>query len=192
MVKIILRAFALIIIFSSMVNAQTDILKDPRDGKEYKTVRIGGQTWMAENIKYLSPEKYSKNYTPPEGDSNYVKYGWHYDWKNAMKICPVGWHLPSKEDFEILLQTVGNGDREKAYHALIPGGSSGFNALMGGTNTYIGEGFVGAFWSSTEHKGGAIPLYVSKYHKAAFVSGSPLKFRDVAKNNLLSVRCIKD
>jgi uncharacterized protein (TIGR02145 family) len=189
-----MKAFTFNLLLISLANlsvqAQTDVLVDPRDGKEYKVVQIGNQTWMAENIKYYLDDKISKYYSSM-GDSEYLKYGGIYDWKDAMKACPVGWHLPSKTEFDTLLQKVGNGDREKAYYALIPGGNSGFNALFYSIR-YGDKSESGFFWSSTELKGGALPLTITKSLKIAFVSGSPWKFRNAGKSNWLSVRCIKN
>jgi len=64
--------------------------KDARDGKTYKTVKIGSQTWMAENLTYQA-----------EGGSGL------YDWATAIKACPDGWHLPSEEEWKALIDFAG-------------------------------------------------------------------------------------
>jgi len=66
---------------------------DPRDGKVYKTVKIGEQVWMAENLAYDAGE-----------------YRYHYDWETAKEACPPGWHLPTNEEWQTLVDFAGGKD----------------------------------------------------------------------------------
>jgi len=76
---------------------------DPRDGKVYRTVKIGNQVWMAENLNYDAPGSKCYNNNP----ANAEKYGRLYDWETAKKVCPAGWHLPSNDEWKVLVDFVG-------------------------------------------------------------------------------------
>ena len=85
--------------------------------------------------------------------SNIAKYGYLYNWQTAKKVCPTGWKLPSISEFETLLSNVEAS--ENAYPELKEGGSTGFNALLGGRRYNDGSfnniGSYGYWWSSSEY-----------------------------------------
>ena len=99
-------------------------LVDDRDGQRYRTVKIGSQTWMAENLNY----KVESSVCPDNQDSNCTKYGRLYTWGTAVGksesdcppdekcslpsgniqgVCPSGWHLPTKAEWDTLITSVG-------------------------------------------------------------------------------------
>jgi len=186
--------------------------KDSRDGKTYKTVKIGNQTWMAENLNYnASGSKCYEN-----KDSNCKKYGRLYIWKAALTACPSGWHLPSDADWNVLMKSVNpscsnnsdcagagkklkatsgwdrNGNGEDAFgFSALPGGDGVFSTLPGGligsSKGYFNlEGGNGLWWSASEKDNDYA------YHWYMYHGREDVIYRKYDKSNLLSVRCVQD
>jgi uncharacterized protein (TIGR02145 family) len=167
---------------------------DSRDGKKYKTVKIGEQVWMAENLNYAI----NSSVCYDNDQANCEKYGRLYNWETAMKSCPNGWHLPSKEEWDKLISAVGGeetaGKKLKAKSGWNEDGNGtddyGFAALSGGGGlsngnfAIVGDG--GLWWGSNEDD--AYRAYVRimsySYENALWSNDS--------KTNLQSVRCLKD
>jgi len=128
---------------------------DPRDGKEYKTTKIGEQIWMAENLNYEVNCSGCYNNYP----ANCQKYGRLYDWETARRACPKGWHLPSNDEWNILYGAIVSGYDLKAKSGWPEGKDGeggngedkyGFSALPGGTawgSNYIDFGEDAHWWS---------------------------------------------
>lgn len=130
---------------------ETSTFTDPRDGKIYKTVKIGGQWLMSENFAFKPG---NGKYWPYNNDvKNVAKYGYLYDWETARTIVPKGWHLPTKAEWEKLYHSLGDSPKE-VFVKMILGGSSGFNARYGGWHNssglfcFINKHAI--FWSNTE------------------------------------------
>jgi len=123
-------------------------------GQVYKTIKIGTQTWMAENLNYNAPNSKCFN----DDDDNCKVYGRLYDWETANTICPTGWHLPSDEDWNVLTAFVGDntGTKLKSISGWNDdGGNSGngtdnygFTALQSDLGYSNGITFGSAFWWS--------------------------------------------
>jgi uncharacterized protein (TIGR02145 family) len=170
---------------------------DSRDGKKYKTVKIGTQTWMAENLAYKTN---SGCWAYEESSNNVAKYGYLYDWETAKSACPKGWHLPSDEEWTTLTDYLGGANLAAGVmkattgwtKALLfePTNESGFTALPAGNRDKVGkfdlQGSGAFFWSSTPASG-EFATSRSMYYFNGVVSHSN-RYR-ICGN---SVRCIKD
>ena len=208
----------------SGINSVEGSLTDSRDGQSYKTVSIGTQTWMAQNLNYETANSYCYSNTP----SNCTKYGRLYTWAAAMDsagtwsangkgcgdakkctptypvrgVCPTGWHLPTKADFDTLFTAVGGSSTAGTKLKSTSGwndfeGKSGngvdaysFSALPAGYGNYNeGYNFEGDdafFWSSTElGSNGAYRMGLDYNDDNAYQYNS-------FKIYGFSVRCVKD
>ncbi len=223
-----------------------DTMVDSRDNHIYKTIKIGDQIWMAENLAYLpavypsdsglstAPYYYVYDYqgtdvNAAKSTNNYLIYGVLYNWPATMNgesssntvpsgvqgICPIGWHLPSDEEWKILEGEVDSqygypdsewdGTRWRGTDAgrnLKETGTthwnppntgatnfSGFTALPGGCRDaksfYLLENRA-YFWSSTDNNSSFVWNHNLLYNNTAV-------FRNIYdKEDGFSVRCTKD
>lgn len=177
---------------------ETGSFSDTRDGKEYKTVKIGDQWWMSENLAF-KPESGSFTYTDLE---DYIQtYGFLYNWETAKNVCPEGWHLPSDAEFEKLSNFLGGPDaaggklkEAGTTHWKSPNAgatnSSGFSALsagMSGDNEHKGYLGIMTFFSSSDDDGD-----VRVVARALYSAKGEFTRYGILKEEGLSVRCIKD
>jgi len=124
----------LIVAFGSCDKPQlrmTNSFVDSRDGRSYRIMTIGTQTWMGENLQYDSPESIVNPNNPSEN------YGRLYHWKDLMNnssahtpisghkqgICPDGWHIPSDGEWTTL----------EILHGMDPKDSISTNVYRGNT-----------------------------------------------------------
>lgn len=176
---------------------ETGTFSDSRDGKTYKWVKIGEQIWMAENLNFKTLER-SWCY---KGNDNCQSYGRLYDWETAKTVCPKDWHLPTDDEWTVLIYFLGGkyvaGGKMKQSGTTnwnSPNANatnnSGFTALPGGYLDYYGRfdhlGFYAHFWSSTE-KDTKYAWSSSLHYNYPYVSHEHL-----AKLLGVSVRCLKN
>ncbi len=191
------------------------------DGNVYKTVKIGNQVWMKENLKVsqyqngdpiptnLSNHKWGKTtsgaFAIYENDeANHIKYGKLYNWYamvDKRNVCPVGWHVPSDQEWTRLENYLGGAEVAGGKMKAIIGNDSpntgatnesGFSGLLGGyrskdgTYSGIGNGNLGCWWSSTEYS------TIGGWDRYLLWSIGNSDRAKAGKQNGFSVRCIKD
>jgi uncharacterized protein (TIGR02145 family) len=168
-------------------------LTDSRDAKTYKTVKIGNQVWMAENLNY----KTGKSWCYDGDNSNCEKYGRLYDWNTANTACPSGWHLPSHEEWNGLVAVSGGavaGKTLKSTSGWDGNGNgvdgNGFSAMPGG-GLYDGYfhdyGEEGVWWAATAESGSKFAYSLDMISTKDRVSAGK-RFKHYG----LSVRCLQD
>ncbi len=172
----------------------TGRLYDTRDGKTYRTVKIGRQTWMAENLAYKVT---NGNYWAYQHEqSNVAVFGYLYDWQTANRACPSGWKLPGDADWNELVDYVGSnpGKKLKAKGHWRHGSGAGtdefgFTALPGGYRNPNGSfDFIlnnGYWWSSTEKSA------KNAWMRAMYYDNTLFNKSDFDKADGFSVRCVK-
>jgi uncharacterized protein (TIGR02145 family) len=170
-----------------------------RSEKKYKTVNIGTQTWMAENMNY---ETDSGSKCPNDNPSRCTEYGRLYTWEKAGSVCPSPWHLPNNEDWDELRQyiselkcsgatdcNVGKFLRDKSWDSGTD--DFGFSALPGGNENNGNVGNLGVWWSSSDGINNGLKIIyiwiIPPRDKDSLQQSSVLK----EHNNMNSVRCVK-
>jgi uncharacterized protein (TIGR02145 family) len=198
-----------------------------QEGNIYKTIVIGTQEWMAENLNtsiYRNGDSIVTNLNIEDWSittngawaycnndvTNACPYGKLYNWfacTDARNLCPTGWHVPSIEEWRVLVEVNEFGfqlKNHKSTGTVLDGtglwsfpnegatNSSGFSGVPGGYSTYggndaCGEGGVGTWWSSTES-------YLDRARN--FILQSDLDYgffeNNYPKQWGCSVRCLKD
>jgi uncharacterized protein (TIGR02145 family) len=164
--KLILLLFATLVICQStfcqppsyVSKKAESVFIDKRDNKEYKTVTIGTQVWLAENFAYLpmvdtvnvSVYGYKgSSINKAKASVSYQKYGALYSWEYANKLAPEGWHLPTDADWlqleknlgipQEIVNTIGWRGPNNEANKLKPDGNTGFLVVFGGWRTDYGK-----------------------------------------------------
>ena len=184
----LLLTVALLFIAFSSLGQETGTFTDSRDGYNYKTVKLGTQTWLAENLVY-------------NADSGCVQKqnGYIYNWQTAMKVAPIGWHLPSKVEWEILIAYLGQ--NKGIVFEKLKANNCGFNAKF---NTYSDPSPVAShdgeyfdWWSSSPAKKTTSWKFVLGFETSVSFRGSSYAFyygpfRKSERTSGSFVRLIKD
>ena len=190
------------------------------EGNIYNTVSIGNQIWMASNLStsryrngayipyILNSNQWASTKSPAlsfyNHDNNFeTNYGKQYNWyavTDAQGLCPIGWHIPTNNEWTILSDFLGGlnlaGGRMKAtgtqYWSFPSNGSnsSGFTGLPGGFRNVDGTfgilGYNGFWWSATEEN------EQRAINRSIIYTDNLLSAGSSSKNQGFSVRCLKD
>ena len=192
-----------------LLPACSESFTDSRDGQSYDVVKIGNLSWMAENLNYAT-----EGSACPDGDSrNCKRLGRLYTWAEAKTVCPEGWRLPTKSDFEALVIAAsgdaaqphagaklksrdgwfkkGNGTDDFGFIAL-PAGYRGAilkaddGSITGGK--FDGIGGYAYFWSADED---AENPESNAYYLFLSFSSDAASLNSFAKEDYRSVRCVR-
>jgi len=206
--KIVICGLIIAVLFP--VVAQNSTFTDPRDGKTYRTVRIDGKTWMAENLNY----EIGNSSCFGNDNSNCDKYGRLYNWSTAMKACPSGWRLPNNTDWDHLAEAAGgqkiagknlksktgwsitkkrdgNGTDDFGWSAL-PGSYHPHSVVRKNANL---DGRTGYWWSANGGDSHDFPYADHRYieHGNDQLKGAPgiISASKIFKSHAYSVRCVQ-
>jgi len=141
--------------------------------------------WMAENLNVEVPGSWCYD----NDSDNCAHYGRLYTWEAAKSSCPEGWHIPTANEWRILIKFLGG--KELAGEALKKSGQSGFNVLYGGirytsfNGWFNARGEAGYFWSSTEFDN------TNQFAIGIDSLDAEIHFVGDKNNCACSVRCIK-
>jgi len=203
-------------------NVIISFFTDTRNNKKYKTVDIGSQTWMAENLTYSPPNNPPTSYNDDDGcpnknDNNCATYGRLYSWVTAMQlstafkntilgretktqgVCPTGWHIPSDVEWQTLATSVGTnpGTKLKA----TSGWPSGANGTDNFGFTALPSGYIDvtstpdkAYGFQTSGRWWTATDYdaTNAINWAMADTSSNVLHYYQTKRDMLSVRCVKD
>lgn len=167
------------------------------EGTEYKTVQIGKQCWMRENIrathgKYIDRfvQGYANSTAPafyyPDGDEkNAETYGLLYNYHAAQAVCPPDWHLPNYDEYETMMNFC------QQYYESYKGDPKS-------APTFFKEQLAGYYHFNVYHDfGKQIYLWSADYHKTDvydnWYESAPIDSSDDSNHSKgLSVRCVKN
>jgi len=175
---------------------------DDRDGKAYRTVKIGVLTWMAENLNFVTESSVCYE----NADSNCTKYGRLYDWYDATNACPAGWRLSSDEDWVNLALTVAGKCNGRVHWKIATtklqstewkskdgNGTDeiGFSALPGGhrvgsdpCDSFLGDGNSAVWWSARKSDTTRVVYWFMFLGNLSWISDDT--------RGMHSVRCVRE
>jgi uncharacterized protein (TIGR02145 family) len=203
-----------------------------QEGNNYKTIVIGTQEWMADNLRTniyrngdviptgLSASEWNSAYFTEQGACAYYNdnpsyaypYGKLYNWfacVDERQLCPIGWHVPSDEDWGVLifylnpLGTLAESPGGKLKSVVgwdLPNigatNESGFSGLPGGMRSNIGiygGGNINGHWQTSSESPDFFnsSIHYGLENQNSYLSVAPGVLGSV-KSEGFSVRCLRD
>ena len=175
------------------------------ENNTYKTVTIGAQTWMAENLKVshfnngddinTSVGSFSAAQICYKNEPMYKDvFGLLYNGYviiDSRGVCPTNWHIPKKNEWDILLtNSIVDLNETGSDHWSNPNSNtnlSGFTALPAGYSlgSFIQLNDTGDWWGNTSNDNNStiFNILISKTNRSNYYD---------SKENMFSIRCIKD
>jgi hypothetical protein len=150
--------------FSRLKDSLTDI-----DGNVYHMLALGGQVWMAENLRVT---RFRDSTAIPDTSVRKLTNAVNYNWRaiaDVRNLCPAGWHVPSQTDWTSLCNSLGGED----------------NASSALDGPFTPKGWPAQWWASTPHPDGGGCFYVNGADGRAVYTVQP-------GTSFLPVRCIRD
>ena len=174
---------------------------DVRDTQVYRTVQIGEQVWMAQNLNY----KNDNQSFCFDSDTLYCKEkGRLYTWENALKVCPEGWHLPDSSEYNALIDFVEKNNNGLPTKKSLTSGTFnifGFSIILGSgyvvRGEYSNEGGGNGnsyFWTASETDGldSSRPPETFARARGIRTSSNALVKLSWEKIHALAIRCIQN
>jgi len=154
-----------------------------------------GKEWTTANLNVNA----SPSYCYDDAESNCGRYGRLYTWESAQRVCQSlggGWRLPTDDEWRQLAKRYGgvsddSADKGRAaFTALMSGGMSGFNAVLGGNRSdgkYARLEAHGFYWTASDNDPDSAPYY-------NFGQGGRALHRQPQgeKQMAISVRCVRE
>jgi uncharacterized protein (TIGR02145 family) len=165
-------------------------------GSTHASIQMAdGALWSAGNLNV----NVDASYCHEDAESNCRRYGRLYTWESAQRACQSlgdGWRLPTSDEWTLMAKQYGgisdgsDGSGGAAFAALMTGGRSGFNAVLGGNRSpdgkYERSEAHGLYWTASETGPGTAIIYNFGKGGQALHRGN-----QGAKQMAISVRCIK-
>jgi uncharacterized protein (TIGR02145 family) len=182
MMKNIASFLFLVFVAKTSLFAQGTFI-DNRDGKIYRTVVIGQQEWMAENLNFFTE---AGSWCYDNSNANCEALGRLYDFETAQNVCMHGWHLPSREEFDALLAEAKKNGSTYDYLCQEQSFNSRLNGWRGINENFYGKGIQERFWSSTGWTG------MNAWHLSIDGGNVDAKTEHDSKYLGFSVRCMRN